>query len=1582
MTPELFHPIIARWFQNRFGEPTEPQRLGWPEILANRNTLITAPTGSGKTLAAFLVCIDRLLRQAIDGTLTDATQVVYVSPLKALSNDVRRNLEVPLREIRDVAAAEGVELPEIRVLVRTGDTPQSERQAMSRRPPHILVTTPESLYLVLTAAKGREILRTIRTVIVDEIHALARDKRGSHLTLSLERLAALCGKPPVRIGLSATVRPVDEIARFLVGKQNLKSQISNLKSDSDVPPCSIIDVGHVRELDLGIEVPPSELSAVCSIEQWAEIYARIIELIQAHRSTLIFVNTRRLSERVAHNLRQQLGDESVAAHHGSLSREIRLAAEERLKNGQLKAIVATASLELGIDIGFIDLVCQIGSPRSIATFLQRVGRSGHSLGRVPKGRLFPLTRDELIECMALVRAVRARRLDAVEIPIGPLDILAQQIVATVACDEWAEDELYELCRGAWPYRNLSRTDFDAVVEMVSEGFAGGRRRGAYLHRDRMNGRLRARRGARIAAATSGGAIPELGDYRVVTETDRTFVGSVNEDFAIESISGDVFILGNTSWRIAYVRGGEVVVNDARGQPATIPFWLGEAPGRTVELSAEVSRLREAIALQVKEDEGPRIENRGSDKNAARVAGVESSSPQPAIQAGGSPLVPRGSTPATPVAWLRDECGIEVWAAQQAVNYVAAQQAAIDVVPTQKRIVFERFFDESGGMQLVIHAPFGSRINRAWGLAMRKRFCRSFDFELQAAADDNGIVLALGPQHSFPIEQMFKMLRPDNGEHMLTQALMAVPLFPTRFRWNAARSLAILRFNGGKKVPFHLQRFRSDDLLTAVFPACTACLENRPEDLPIPDHPLVRQTIWDCLHEAMDVDRWVELLRDIEAGRVELVARDTREPSPFSHQLLNANPYAFLDGAPLEERRTRAVSMRRSFTVDSVRDLGRLDPDAIAQVRTEAWPLVRDADELHDTLLLMTALPATEGESWAKWFGELVASGRATEIRRTGNSNGQADPGSELWITAERWPLVRAAFPDAEPNPPISLPESLDTRPEASQAWVALVRGRLECVGPVTASKIARDLGLPMSSVQAALEALEGEGFVLRGQFEDGSRQLAVGSSAESESPLLPTANSPLPSESQWCERRLLARIHRLTLDGLRRQIQPVEVADFIRFLLEHHHLTAVTRLTGRRALVDVIEQLQGCEIPAGAWEHEILSARLAEYDPAWLDELSLSGHVAWGRLQPPRRGDDAPARALLTRVVPIALGFREDMNWLVPPARSAFEPGSGSVLGLDVKLRSSAQAVYDELVKRGALFAHDLQSATELLPSQLEEALRELAAVGLVTADGFAAIRSIASRDGRNGGVKRRLARWGRLTTRANSTGGRWSLFVRSDSSASGEERAERWAALLLQRYGVVFRDLLARESAAPPWRELARVYRRLEARGEIRGGRFVAGVAGEQFGTSEAVDRLRKVRDDKLAAQKTSHAGVPEDLARFRPSRPFGPSKENESGDESSNSTEWLVISACDPLNLIGIITPGPRVPAMRGNRLLLNQGRLIASIQGGKVLFHEDIESAEKDEWVRWMKLSGLARMRHETVTAAGEPARSRPASKEFAR
>ena len=1223
-----FHPLVEAWFRERVGEPTEPQALGWPHIAAGRHTLIAAPTGSGKTFAAFLVCIDALLKQAVDGTLPETTQVVYISPLKALSNDIRRNLESPLAEIQERAAKEGLLIPPIRAMVRTGDTPQHERAAMLRKPPHILVTTPESLYLLLTSPKSRGILSDVRTVIVDEIHALARDKRGSHLALSLERLDAACGKPPVRIGLSATQKPIAEIGKFLTGGQ----------------PCSIVDVGHRRELDLAVEVPPSELSAVCSNEQWDEIYKRMGELIAAHRSTLVFVNTRRLAERVAHRLREALGEQAVAAHHGSLSREIRLEAEERLKKGELKAIVATASLELGIDIGFIDLVCQVGSPRSIATFLQRVGRSGHRLGVVPKGRLFAMTRDELIEGYAILRAVKHGRLDAVEIPVAPLDILEQQLVAEVSARDWPEDELFALVRRSWPYRDLKREDFDRIVTLASEGIAKGRKEGAYIHRDSVNKVLKARRAARLTALTGGGAIPETADYRVVTEDDGTFVGTVNEDFAIESQGGDVFLLGNTSWRIRYVRGGQVVVRDAQGAPASVPFWLGEAPGRTIELSEEVSSLREEIGA-------------------------------------------RCDRPPDAAAWLKEECGADAFAAAQAVNYVASQKAAVGFIPTQKRILFERFFDESGGMELVVHAPFGSRINRAWGLAMRKRFCRTFDFELQASADDNGVVLSLGPQHSFPIDAMFKLLHPDSARDHLIQALLAAPMFQVRWRWNVTRALAVLRMRSGKKVPPPLQRFRSDDLMTSVFPLQTACFEHRPPDVPVPDHPLIAQTLYDCLHEAMDVDRWEDLLEKMQKGEIALEGRDTTEPSPFSHSILNANPYAFLDDAPLEERRARAVAVRRMISPDDVRDLARLDPEAIKRVRAEAWPLVRDAEELHDALLSMVAFPAEEGKNWAHWMDSLVQQKRALVHERPGLP--------ALWVPVERWPL----------------PPTAD-----------IVRGRLEVVGPTTAKRISEDLGLELSEISAALAVLEAEGFCLQGKFTDSG-------------------------ETEWCERRLLARIHRLTLKGARERVKPVPPEVYWRFLSEFHHVLPGFRRDGTLGLHETVGQLQGFEAAAGAWEMDLLPARVEKYRPEWLDYLSFSGQLVWGRMRPPVRSDEEePQGGALTRVVPITLAFREDMPWLLPEERAQ---------NLN-RARPQARSVYEALLKNGALFFHDLLEVTGYLPTQLEDALSELATLGFISADGFSAIRSLAQKKHERPG----RSRWGRRRPSPQyGQGGRWTLF-------------------------------------------------------------------------------------------------------------------------------------------------------------------------------------------------------------------------------
>ncbi len=1426
-----FHPIIDAWFRGRYGEPTEPQRLGWPEIAAGRHTLIAAPTGSGKTMAAFLVCIDELLREALDGRLEDRATVLYISPLKALSNDIRRNLEGPLAEITEAAAKAGKILPPIRAVTRTGDTPAHERAKMLKQPPHILVTTPESLYLLLTSPSGRGMLSSVRTVIVDEIHALARDKRGSHLALSLERLEALCLEAPVRVGLSATQKPIDEIARFLVGARRVDAQ--------GKPDCRIVDTGHRRALDLDIEVPKLPLSAVCSKEQWAELDDRLVELISTHRSTLVFVNTRRMAERVAHRLTEKLGEESVASHHGSLSKELRLDAEERLKTGKLKAIVATASLELGIDVGFIDLVCQLGSPRSIATFLQRVGRAGHRLGVIPKGRLFALTRDELLEGLALLRAIRQGRLDQVEMPQLPLDILEQQLVAEVAGrEEASEDELFELARGAWPFRALARPEFDRIISLASEGIARGRKDGAYLHRDAIHKRLKARKGARISALTSGGAIPETADYRVVTADERVFVGTVNEDFAIESLPGDVFILGNTSWRISHVRGGEVVVSDAQGAAATVPFWLGEAPGRTLELSREVSDLRELLAEQAKKGQSAAVE------------------------------------------WIKRECGVDGWAAEQAYAYVAAQLAAVGFVPTQKTVFFERFFDETGGMQLVVHSPFGARINRAWGLAMRKRFCRSFNFELQASADDNGVVLSLGVQHSFPLEQMFSLLKSEKAKDVLIQALLDAPMFQLRWRWNVTRALAVLRSRGGKKVPPPLQRFRADDLLTAVFPLQTACFEHRPPEVPIPDHPLVHQTVHDCLTEAMDVERWQGVLKDIEAGRIKLEARDTREPSPFSHAILNAQVYAFLDDAPLEERRARAVAVRRTLDPNDARDLAKLDPEAVARVREDAWPLVRNEDELHDVLMSAGAMPDAELDDWRDRFESLVAAGRAAKVEQA--------PGACLAFAAERLPVVRAAFPEGELTPAITLPAELDKPLEQAEADVALVRGRLDLVGPATSSDLAAALGLARSRVEAALATLELEGFALQGRYTEASWQEGA--------------------EVEWCERRLLARIHRLTLDGARKRVQPVPVETYWRFLVEHHHLQAGSRREGRLGLYEAVGQLQGFEAAAAAWETDLLPGRVEKYQPEWLDTLSFSGELAWGRIRPPRKPaegeENEPSGAALTRVAPIALTFRDDLPWLLSTER--LEPGARA-------LSSAAQAVHAALAKQGALFFDDLAEVTQLLASDVRSALSELAALGLVTSDGFSALRGLVLA---KAPPARSRSRWGgRSAPRApRAPAGRWTLFPGRVTASKPDERRLAWAWQLLRRYGVLFRDLLAREAAAPSWWELVPVLRRLEARGEARGGRFVSGVAGEQYALPEAVEALRRPREGEL---------------------------------------QLVVVSASDPLNLAGILGAGPRVPAMRGNRLLLRDGKPVGVFQGGEVSLADDLPAATKEQLARALRL-----------------------------
>ncbi|CAG9234467.1 Lhr family ATP dependent helicase [Paraburkholderia tropica] len=1475
-----FHPAVAGWFRRSFDAPTAAQRAAWPLIASHRATLVAAPTGSGKTLTAFLAALDELVREGLanGGALPDTTLVVYVSPLKALSNDIRLNLEQPLAGIGEELARLKLPPVEIRTAVRTGDTPQPERAALRKRAPHILVTTPESLYVLLGSESGRRMLASARSVIVDEIHALAGNKRGAHLALSLERLDALCGRRLLRVGLSATQKPIETVARFLVG---VGVGDGDEKNDArPAPACEIVDVGHARERDLALEVPPVPLEAVMANDVWERVYDRMAELVALHRTTLVFVNTRRMAERVARHLTDRLGSEVVAAHHGSLAREHRFEAEQRLKRGELRVLVATASLELGIDIGDVDLVVQIGSPRSIAAFLQRVGRSGHQVGGTPKGRLFPTSRDDLIECAALLDCVRRGELDRLALPHTPLDVLSQQIVAEVACEEWNEDALYALARRTAPFAALERAQFDAVLRMLAEGYTSRHGpRAAYLHRDVVSHTLRARRGARLVALTSGGTIPDNADYAVLLEPQGVQIGTVNEDFAVESLAGDVFQLGNASYRILRIEAGRVRVEDAQGQPPNIPFWLGEAPGRSDELSFAISRLRTQIETLLRECDDDSDAEPSSSKNAASATSIERA-----------------------ITWLIDTLNLDDASARQIVEYLARARQALTVLPSQDTLVMERFFDEAGGTQLVIHAPFGSRVNRAWGLALRKRFCRQFNFELQAAATEDAIILSLTGAHSFALDEVWRYLHSNSAEHLLVQALLDAPLFGVRWRWNATTALALPRQTGGRKTPPQIQRMRSEDLLAAVFPDQVACVENLAGEREIPTHPLVDQTLDDCLHDAMDTDAWLALLRRIESRGVALVTRDLSAPSPLAAEILTARPYAFLDDAPIEERRTQAVLSRRWSDPESADDLGALDADAIANVREEAWPQVRNADEMHDALSTLGALAHSEigrepnARDWQTWLAELTAAGRATRVPVVHNENGD----EALWVSVERLACVRAVYPQARCEPPLTPPPEYDEPWTEDAALVELIRARLSGFGPLTVAQIARPLALEASVVALALTRLEAEGTVMRGRFTPGAR------------------------DEEWCERHLLARIHRYTVRKLRREIEPVERHDFMRFLFEWQHVARDARGSGRDALAAMLEQLEGWEASALAWEDEILPARIDDYTPMLLDELCRSGRLAWARL--PAR---ASAASTTVRSTPVVLLPRREL------ARWTALVDAPDTNGLSAR----AQRVYAALLRHGAMFFDELAADAHLLGVELENALGELVAAGLVNADSFAGLRALvkpaAKRNAHHGRRKPRgfgplaggmadAGRWAVLRrvepddepSAATDNGGARSTRVAAANAArrppAAPELLEHIANVLLRRYGVVCWQVLAREAAwLPPWRDLLRVLHRMEARGQVRGGRFVTGLSGEQFALPEAVALLRDVR---------------------------------RRGDRSDDET--VCIAAVDPLNLVGSVLPGEKVPAVAGNRLAFRDGVPVAALVAGRFEFRGEFDEATRAE------------------------------------
>ncbi|MCE9598991.1 MAG: DEAD/DEAH box helicase [Spirochaetia bacterium] len=1351
---EQFHPAVAGWFEQTLGSPTQIQNLAWPVLRKGNHALISAPTGSGKTLAAFLSILDELVCLSQSDELPQESRVLYISPLKALSNDIEKNLNVPLAGICERLEQSGGTAPRIDIMVRTGDTNSSQRARMLRIRPQIIVTTPESLYVLLTSESGRNLLSTIRTVIVDEIHAIVGSRRGSHLALSLERLEHLVGRRIQRIGLSATVKPLELVAEFLCPDPG--------------DPCIILDEGHTRQTDVKMMLPELPLGAVMTQEAWGQIHRQLVDQIQSHNTCLIFVNNRRLCERLARHLSELLGQERVGAHHGSLSRVQRLKAENALKAGELKVMVSTASLELGIDIGSIDLVVQISSPRSIHTFLQRIGRSEHRRDGISKAILIPLTRDDLVECTALLRAMYAGKLEAIAIPNKPLDILAQQIVAEISCREYERSELLALIQRSYPYKCITDAEFEQILDMLQEGYSlrfGKRAR--YIFYDRMQGIIQPRRIARLSAITNGGAIAENFEYEVILEGDQVFLGTVHEDFAIESLAGDVFQLGNQFWRILRISVGKVFVAPAPNSTPSMPFWVAEAPGRTDELSRAVSDLREMANLELA---------------SGRYA----------------PTLVR-------------ETGITEYGALQLAEYFQETKGLLGHVPSMDRIIIERFFDEAEDCHIVIHSPYGTRINRAWGLALRKRFCRKFNFELQAAATDDAILFSLSHTHSFALPEVFSYLKKASAERILVQALLDAPMFEIRWRWNASRALAILRMYGGKRIVPQIQKSQAQDLIALVFPDQIACAENLSGERQVPDHPLVNQTIHDCLHEAMDVRGWEAVLSRIESQEIQITSVDTPAASALSHEILNARPYAFLDDAPLEERRTRAVRTDvRPMTPEEIPD------DLVDQVRRASLPEPRDEAELYDALTAFGILPIKEAQllNSCGALDSIIESGR---VRVT-------EPG--FLLSGDRLQHVALIFPEWLIDVPVRIQNPTLTQ---AQALDEVVLGHMELIGPLEAAELQKRIPVSIAQIKESFLRLELAGTIFVMPGKDGV----------------------------YCERAFWSRMRNFS-----RIQKPAEATpqDYMNFLFTWQHLTQDSKMQGLDAVETIARQLQGFAMPAESWQ-QVFKSRITDFVPSALDQVFLTGKFLWWRHVKP---GEAPRRTV-TRNVPIMILSREML-----PLVSATS---------NVKFSHYAETVREYLQLYGASFLPEIESGVKLFPEQIQFGLKELIAAGQITSDSLLALNYLFRK--RHPGSRQR-------GFRPEYPTGRWSL-IRSQKAPDDDTADLMIARLFLRRYGIVFRYIAEREQLNRPWLSLVRVLRRLEMQGEVRSGRFIKEVWGEQFALPEALGLLDRARTD-------------------------------------ASSTD-IQLPTYDPLNLAGVLFDGNRIAANRKSLVRYQSGRIVAA-------------------------------------------------------
>jgi ATP-dependent Lhr-like helicase len=1405
-----FHPIVRQWFIDTLGAPSAPQRAGWPAIANGSDTLILAPTGTGKTLAAFLWELNALITEGLEAPLANAVHLLYVSPLKALNNDVQRNLEGPLAQLKARFEAAGERFPEIRVAVRTGDTPSSARAKMLRKTPHILITTPESLHILLTSVRGRTLFSALRAVIVDEIHAVAGTKRGTHLALTLERLARLAPDTPQRIGLSATQKPLDEIARFLSG-----CDVQNADGPPRFRPVQIVDCGLVKRMETRVVSPVDDLAHVDGTV-WTAVVPLVLGQIKAARTTLIFVNNRAQSEKIAGRLNTLAEEEIAQPYHGSLSRERRLMLEERLKAGELRALVTTSSLELGIDVGSVDLVVQLQSPKRVASALQRVGRAGHSLDATSRGMFVPTFRDDAMEQFAIVEAMEAGDVEPTRVVQNALDVLAQIIVAIVASEpEWTATGLYEFVRRAYPYHALTRAAFDETLAMLAGKYPSdvAAELEARISWDRVTDMLTPARASRMVATISGGTIPDRGLY-TVNLADKTRLGELDEEFVHESRVGDAFQLGSSTWRIRSIEHDRVIVVPAPGAPARMPFWHGEFMARSNHLTARVGVLRRTLDAARTLDDLQEIQTRyHADEPTTRSL----------------------------------------------VEYVQQQRSITDIVPDDTHLVLEHFRDEVGSIRVVLHAPFGGRVNAPWGMALGRRMRERLNVDVQIQTTDDGLMVRLPDMGALPPLDAIRSLAYEEAERLILEEVGGSSLFGARFRMNAARALLLPRGNPRRRMPLWLQRLKAGDLLAAVDE--------------YPSFPILVETYRDVLQDAFDMAALRDVLGRIASGAITIRTVETQIPSPFAQSLqfgfVIDNMYG--DDMPRAEQRAALLSLDRVLLDELMGGEGADDTtlavliEQLARRRgTAPGRQARDADEL--ALLVDRAGDLTWSELEERvgpseqWFRDnplsaLAASGRLIGITiPTGASSEDrfilvdAYPRYVAALGAESLTTVRSGA-TMSPRPAIdAVPEVLRTgaltekaaRREILARWISLA-------GPVSVEDVRVRYDFDPKWIERRLEEWERKGVLVRGVF-GGDRSVA-----------------------RWTSRRLLEQSRRRELAQARKQIEAVPLDRFARYLQRWQHLTPSSRLTGNDATALALAQLYGLARPAEGWERDYLPSRVEQYDPNALGRLAASGSLVWAA--EPRTDSASTSVPRVARV-------------------RFFERGSGRLwLGAPTDeslLSDNARKVLDVLRTQGASFIGDLMAVAGLGPQSTREALRDLVAAGVVTNDTIDALRDVIRwrgilpvkrgnepdptrwlpADFKPSGNRpvvqrrvnlRRLPKWRRPEHEDATTGlwgGRWSLVHTPGTMGPArdeQELAEQIARKWLERYGIVSRDWWRRERPAVGWREIYHELKRLEFRGEVQRGYFVAGLAGAQFALPEAVEMLRSSDEEAVVAMPTS---------------------------------------------------------------------------------------------------------------------------------